>query len=168
MCLLASCRNARLTATRMLRIKKVCTYICERLDLISASVRSRSASIAGSRRSSADTGSAQGGAGTGGGGAGLTTSASALSMTSLAASASASASSSSASQDPSNRSRRPSESESNTGGEGEDSTAVTSTDLVEILCNDQVLPNGITLATCQRFYWRAGGDIRLEYRRKVV
>jgi WD repeat-containing protein 48 len=39
-------------------------------------------------------------------------------------------------------------------------------EMIEILCNDVVLPVDVTLAQCQRFYWRAGGDIKLEYRSK--
>ena len=41
-------------------------------------------------------------------------------------------------------------------------------EMIEILCNDAVLPVDVTLAQCQRFFWRAGGDIRLEYRMKKL
>ncbi|EPQ30005.1 uncharacterized protein PFL1_02678 [Pseudozyma flocculosa PF-1] len=69
--------NARLTATRCLRIKKTCAYVCEKLDL--ASPQSRANSIAASRRSSADAGLKKGPGG------GLASPSSHLSMTSLAA-----------------------------------------------------------------------------------
>ena len=115
--------NARLTATRCLRIKKTAAYVCEKLEIVSP--RSRAGSIAASRRSSVDRGSLR-------------------AMTALDATTPppAAAAAAAAAED-----RPPHE-------------------LVEILCNDQVLPNSMTLAQAQRFVFRASGDIRLEYRWK--
>lgn len=39
---------------------------------------------------------------------------------------------------------------------------------LEVLCNDKVLPNGMTLATLKATVWRASGDIQIQYRRKIV
>lgn len=41
-------------------------------------------------------------------------------------------------------------------------------DWLEVLCNDKVLPNGMTLATLKATVWRASGDIQIQYRRKSV
>ncbi len=30
-------------------------------------------------------------------------------------------------------------------------------EMIEILCNDTLLPVDVTLAQCQRFFWRSGG-----------
>uniref|UniRef100_V5E642 Uncharacterized protein n=2 Tax=Kalmanozyma brasiliensis (strain GHG001) TaxID=1365824 RepID=V5E642_KALBG len=110
--------NARLTATRCLRVKKACLYVAEKLEL--AAPRSRAVSINASRRNSVEAIAKPG----------------ALSMTKA-----------NTSQD-----------------EGE---TLAPHEMIEILCNDVVLPVDVTLAQCQRFFWRTGGDIRLEYRMKM-
>lgn len=35
---------------------------------------------------------------------------------------------------------------------------------IEILCNEVVLPLGITLATIRSFYWKKSSDVELKYR----
>lgn len=37
---------------------------------------------------------------------------------------------------------------------------------LEVLCNDKVLPNNMTLATLKATIWRSSGDIQITYRRK--
>lgn len=134
--------NARLTATRMLRIRKSCFYVAEKLELAPPH-GSRTHSIAGSRRPSAD--------------AGVTHSPSALSMTALAQSAASARTAQTHSRAASIRS-----------GAGEDyAPGQHPTELVEILCNEHVLPLDVTLAQVQRYYWRAGGDVELKYRRRT-
>ncbi len=116
--------NARLTATRCLRVKKACSYVAEKLEL--GSPRSRTASINASTRSSVDAAA--------GPGLGMTKNADAQGVQHNAA----------------------------VGAE------LAPHEMIEILCNDVVLPVDVTLAQCQRFYWRAGGDIKLEYRSKRI
>lgn len=141
--------NARLTATRMLRIRKSCFYVAEKLELAPPH-GSRTHSIAGSRRPSAD--------------AGVVKSPSALSMTALAQSV---ASSSRPGTSQSQSQSRAGSIRSGTGGGGggeEYAPGQHPTELVELLCNEQVLPLDVTLAQVQRYYWRAGGDVELKYR----
>ncbi|PWN49847.1 WD40 repeat-like protein [Violaceomyces palustris] len=148
--------SSRLSATRMLRIKKACAYVCEKLEL--ASSRSRNNSIAGSRRSSAEVGQRRVG--------GLTSPSSNLSMTSLAANMATSKSSNEPT--PTAHTTQTAESDhfpDSLNDEVEVHPAQPH-DIIEILCNDLVLPVNLTLAQCHRFYWRAGGDIKLEYRMK--
>lgn len=145
--------NARLTATRCLRIKKACLYVSEKLEL--SAPRSRTASINASRRSSVDAGGGGvkrglaspvvGGAGAQSGQHGSAGFAAGLSMTRADA------------------------------GQQQDKEAQDSIEqtlapheMIEILCNDAVLPVDVTLAQCQRFFWRTGGDIKLEYRMKKL
>lgn len=108
--------NARLTATQMLRIKKVSTYVVEKLGMQTS--RPRDDSIAGSRRPSA-------------------------APTAMSPSASSVGTAA--------------------GAQGATDTA-SAQDLVEILCDDVVLPPSLTLVQCRRFLWKQSGDIKLEYR----
>ncbi|SNX83705.1 uncharacterized protein MEPE_02412 [Melanopsichium pennsylvanicum] len=153
--------NARLTATRCLRIKKACSYVAEKLDL--AAPRSRAASINASRRSSVDANAAKRGA-------------EAPTVTNVAPSGAAGTS---VQQNTvkggigAGLSMTKADSQSKTpplGGSGwtgeEESNLMAPHELIEILCNDTVLPVDVTLAQCQRFFWRSSGDIRLEYRTK--
>ncbi|PVG01194.1 hypothetical protein CPB86DRAFT_805384 [Serendipita vermifera] len=39
-------------------------------------------------------------------------------------------------------------------------------DLYELLCNDVVIPNSMTLAAVKHFRWKSGGELVMEYRRK--
>ncbi|UTT96985.1 hypothetical protein NDA17_004669 [Ustilago hordei] len=126
--------NARLTATRCLRIKKACSYVAEKLEL--SAPRSRTASINASRRSSVEKKIATPAAV--GSGAGLN-------MT------------------PAAPQEKWSQAEGQEGGE-----AMAPHDMIEILCNDTLLPVDVTLAQVQRFYWRSGGDVKLEYRMKPI
>ncbi|CDU22947.1 uncharacterized protein SPSC_01577 [Sporisorium scitamineum] len=142
--------NARLTATRCLRIKKACLYVAEKLEL--SPPRSRTASINASRRSSVDANTAGVAAKRVSGlppnhAAGI---AAGLSMTRA---------------DPSVGAAARGQDEEGDDGERE---YVAPQDMIEILCNDVVLPLNVTLAQCQRFFWRSSGDIRLEYRMKKL
>ena len=151
--------NARLTATRCLRIKKACFYVAEKLEL--SSPRSRTASINASRRSSVDANAAkrvpplpqaqgQGVAAAHAGGIGA-----GLSMT----------------RTDSANGVQPADAAQGTGWNNDEENAgqqVAPHEMIEILCNDAVLPVDVTLAQCQRFFWRSGGDIRLEYRMRKV
>jgi len=40
-------------------------------------------------------------------------------------------------------------------------------DEYEILCNDVVLPNNMTLAAVRHYVWRQGGELMMQYRRKI-
>jgi hypothetical protein len=40
-------------------------------------------------------------------------------------------------------------------------------DLYELLCNDVVIPNSMTLAAVKHFRWKSGGELVMEYRKKT-
>ncbi|KAL9936561.1 hypothetical protein V8E36_004629 [Tilletia maclaganii] len=138
--------NVRLSATRMLRMRKISMYVCEKLDLLPA--RKHTDSIAGSVRSNTEG----------------TKTPSGLSMTTLS-------------------DRKGSAGHVSTlapGSTGHDDAAAAATELqaqerarielaksIEILYGGIVLRPEMTLAQCQRFYHRAGGDIKLEYRQRT-
>lgn len=159
--------NARLTATRLLRMKKISTYVCEKLGL--SSPRSRNNSIAGSRRSSTDAGNAL-----------SSSQGSALSMTALAAKAVVNDQNSSSSPPKDNQTNGTAASNASISSSSSSSTTPAHTqylsllaqgiaqphECVEILVNGKVLPPNATLAQCQRFWWRTPEDIKLEYRWK--
>lgn len=142
--------NARLTATRCLRIKKACSYVAEKLELTAP--RSRTASINASRRSSVDANSAKR-TGSGAQTPTLTSSATAAGQLSMTRADSSSLVSQEA---------------QNAWEVAAQQSQLAPHEMIEILCNDAVLPVDVTLAQCQRFFWRAGGDIRLEYRMKKL
>ncbi|TKY87658.1 hypothetical protein EX895_003239 [Sporisorium graminicola] len=141
--------NARLTATRCLRVKKACLYVAEKLEL--SPPRSRTASINASRRSSVDTGGANGVVGA--------KRASGVPQHHVTAGIAAGLSMTRA-DSPTGHDQE--------GYDGAEEVHVAPQDMIEILCNDVVLPLSVTLAQCQRFFWRSGGDIRLEYRMKKL
>lgn len=142
--------NARLTATRMLRMKKVCAYICEKLQVTPAAAkvddaRSRApsivaASIQGSRRPSMESSSAP---------TSPHPAAAAIlpPLTQIRASTTAAAASEAA-------------------GRHHEEHELTPVEMVEILCNDVVLSPHATLAQVQRFAWKGPmtSDVKLEYR----
>ncbi|SJX65915.1 uncharacterized protein SRS1_16468 [Sporisorium reilianum f. sp. reilianum] len=141
--------NARLTATRCLRVKKACLYVAEKLEL--SPPRSQTTSINASRRSSVDANGANGGA-------------AAKRMSGLPPAHHAAGIAAGLSM-----TRADSSMGEGADGEGEaEAEQVAPQDMIEILCNDAVLPLNVTLAQCQRFFWRTGGDIRLEYRMKKL
>ncbi|UZJ57017.1 hypothetical protein CBS101457_006337 [Exobasidium rhododendri] len=135
--------NSRLTATKMLRIKKACSYVAEKLDIIkdgNVSTKSRANSIIASRRGSvanlAETGSSSTPSATN----------NALSMTSKKLSTLKN---------------------NNTSSETlnkEQSGEVEGFEIIEILCNGILIPPHCTLSHVQRFYWRSSSPIKLEYR----
>lgn len=147
--------NARLTATRCLRIRKACYYVVEKLEL--SAPRSRTASINASRRSSVDA-SAAGTKRTPG--SALPGSVAPAQHTS--AGIAAALSMTRADVPPTWQHAQ------NADGQAMVEPMLDAHEMIEILCNDVVLPVEVTLAQCQRFYWRSGGDIRLEYRIKNV
>ncbi|PWN39402.1 hypothetical protein IE81DRAFT_369128 [Ceraceosorus guamensis] len=167
--------NARLTATRMLRIKKTCAYVAEKLEMI-ASTDSRNNSIAGSRRASADApaSASNGGdetkkstAGSSGAKRSLG-SAIGLSGASTAASAtSGKATSGSAGSSPPTSAQAAILATQNATSATATATEQDATELIEILCNDEVVPLHVTLAQVQRFWWKSGGDVELQYRHKA-
>ncbi|SPO25251.1 uncharacterized protein UTRI_02633_B [Ustilago trichophora] len=143
--------NARLTATRCLRVKKACFYVAEKLEL--SSPRSRTASINASRRSSVD----------------AATNAAKRTPTQVAQAPSVAAGLSMTRTDSNGVHQQLAEQRA-ADGKGEEAyqQQMAPHEMIEILCNDVVLPVDVTLAQCQRFFWRSGGDIRLEYRMKKL
>ncbi|CAD6963969.1 unnamed protein product [Tilletia controversa] len=128
--------SVRLSATRMLRMRKVSMYVCEKLDLMPA--RRHQDSIALSIRSNVDgTRTPQG-----------------LSMTAVP-------------------NRSPGAGTSHAGQSASDEAAEQELARLELAKSIEILFGGIvlkpesTLAQCQRFYHRAGGDIKLEYRQRL-
>lgn len=121
--------EAKLTATRMLRLSKASLYVCEKLGyvvrdpaastLANGGSSSAASIVGGSRRPSA------------------TNLAAAAGMTPATPAASG----------------------------GSDASPLRPQDL-ELSCNGTVLDGDITLLQVQRFFWRQGGDVRIEYRRK--
>jgi WD repeat-containing protein 48 len=130
----------------MLRIKKSCAYVAEKLELAHTS-SSRNHSIAGSRRPSVDPTSP------------LHRASSGLSMTALANAANAAAA---------KRRGEASSPPSAASSVRSMSHLPDAVDLIEILCNDIVLPLNTTLAEVQRFYWRSSGDPELRYRSRII
>ncbi|KAK0543011.1 hypothetical protein OC845_006343 [Tilletia horrida] len=139
--------NVRLSATRMLRMRKVSMYVCEKLDLMPA--RKHQDSIAGSVRSNNE-----GGANAGRQGAGLNMTALSNPNTAGAAASSTSLNSQGAST-------------TNEDAAEQEQARLEFAKSIEILHGNIVLKPEMTLAQCQRFYHRAGGDIRLEYRQRA-
>ncbi|CAO1622091.1 unnamed protein product [Parajaminaea phylloscopi] len=134
--------EAKLTATKMIRLVKVSQYICEKLGHSSTAVfsnntesaaHSRAASIAGgSRRPSAEN---------------LTTG------TGLGVSSAL------------RKQRLPSVA-STTDGDELDLAPITPQTLV-LTCNGTVLDPYTTLIQIARFYWKSSGDVRIGYRRRL-
>lgn len=147
--------NARLTATRCLRIKKACFYVAEKLEL--AAPRSRAVSINASRRSSVDAGGVKRTPGSPLAGG------TAPPAQHMSAGIAAGLSMTRANVSPAGQHGHQEE-----GTHSVPEQTLAPHELIEILCNDVVLPLDVTLAQCQRFFWRTGGDIRLEYRMKKL
>lgn len=140
-------RNARLTANRNLRLKKVCHYVADKLGLHGASTADAAGanhrhsgvpSIAGSSdgQSTKSSQSARGSAAGGSDGAG-----SSSGVGQAVASLSSASSSVVDGFDPE--------------------------DELEVLVGDVVLPLGMTLAAARTYYWKQGGDLVVQYRPKV-
>lgn len=153
--------NARLTATRLLRMKKVSSYVSEKLGF--SVPKSRNNSIAGSRRSSADANALGNAHGSG------------LSMTALAAKAATEKVNSSLSSSPNGIAPSNASTSSSTSNPISLRSHYVSLmaqgviqphECIEILVSGKVLPSDATLAQCQRFWWKTPEDIKLEYRWK--
>ena len=128
--------NFRLTATKMLRMKKACAYVADKLNILDEGndeARSRANSIIASRRSSASTTEP------------ITNGAIHHPFLSMSATP-------------------PSVPSSTLGEEGDEK--IEAHEIIELLCNGVVLPARCTLAQVQRFYWKSSNVIRLEYRWK--
>lgn len=137
--------EAKLTATRLLRLSKASLYVCEKLGYVVGADEATTLT-------QPPQGQAQGQASGGGKGNSSTSRAASIvggsrrpSAVNLAGTAAATA----------------------TG----DSTATASFSPlhpadVELICNDTLLDGDLTLLQVQRFFWRQGGDVRIEYRRK--
>ncbi|KAE8233981.1 hypothetical protein CF326_g978 [Tilletia indica] len=128
--------SVRLSATRMLRMRKVSMYVCEKLDLLPA--RKHQDSIAGSIRSNVD------GTRTG----------TSLGMTAMPGRANSTSGTSQIGQSVSDEATE------------QELARLELAKSIEILYGGIVLKPESTLAQCQRFYHRAGGDIKLEYRQR--
>ncbi|KAK0566541.1 hypothetical protein OC844_000686 [Tilletia horrida] len=142
--------NVRLSATRMLRMRKVSMYVCEKLDLLPA--RKHADSIAGSIRSNAESG---------------TKTPQGLNMTALTPSArNGGRSAANVARSVSSLSQTGSSMADEAAAAEHEQARVELARSIEILHGGIVLRPEITLAQCQRFYHRAGGDIKLEYRQR--
>ncbi len=144
----------------MLRMKKVATYVAEKLEL--QLPRGREDSIAGSRRPSV---------------APPSSSATATGSTGATMAMSKSTSSAAAPRLPvphGASSLAPPPAADAAGGAGavagageeKESTTLPAHEAIEILCDEVLLPPELTLVQCRRFLWKQSGDIKLEYRLK--
>lgn len=156
--------DAKLTATRMLRLSKASQYVCEKLGFVAPSVKtpsqSRAASIfGGSRRPSLEgrTGKVVSS------GFGMTSSTTNSPLASPALRGTASPMGS-----PSAR---------GTPSRGTAKRGMTADELeleplgpkdLELVCNGHVLDPDLTLMQVARFYWKSSGDVTIEYRRKAT
>lgn len=131
-------RNARLSATRMLRMRKACHYVAEKLELESWKQRQRHQALLEERH--AHTSAAQSSTG-------LTRSTTKLSLSSNSSSYTHL---------------------QHAGGDGIEEPTLLPEDEVEILCNNEPVPLNITLAACAKFCYGKAGDVYLTYRRREL
>lgn len=152
--------NARLTATRMLRIKKACGFVADKLQLFDDETgggqRSGLTSIAVSRRSSA---SAQATSGVGAL-AGL------ASRTIVSSGEAAGNSDGNLPSNKSSSSRTEAAADASATAAPRVPAGADPSDVIELLCNDTVVPPHATLAQVHRYLWKSGSPIKLEYRWK--
>lgn len=133
--------NARLSATRMLRMRKACHYVAEKLELESWKQRQRHQAALEERN-------AANGASHGSSSGGLTRTSTKLSLSS------------------STSSYTHLQHAAEDGGLEE--PTLLPEDEVEILCNGEPVPLNITLAACAKFCYGKGGDVYLTYRRREL
>lgn len=123
----------------MLRMRKACHYVAEKLELESWKQRRRYQALLEDRHAAS------------GGASQLTSD---LTRSSTKSSLSSSTSSYANLQ--------------NVAGEGIEEPTLLPEDEVEILCNDQPVPLNITLAACAKFCYGKAGDVYLTYRRREL
>ncbi|KZP25889.1 WD40 repeat-like protein [Athelia psychrophila] len=130
--------QSKLTASRFLRVRKLCSHVQDKLDRMS---HSAATSKPGSPRSSVDSKKPHSG-----------------SMSPPAPHSHSTAHSSTASPSPSIFSSRTLDGKER-GEKAED--------MYEILCNDTLLPLDMTLAAVRQYVWRQSGELTMHYRRRA-
>lgn len=157
--------EAKLTATKMLRVSRASIYLCEKLGYVDQQGKtySRQGSISGgSRRPSTDASGAATPSASAGGAASNRGHASALSMTKVESALNSPPGSPSAQSELAARTASPSQ-----------APAASNTSFaqppvpeeIELLCNGVVLHPDTTLAQVARFYWKGpGSEPKVEYR----
>lgn len=157
--------DAKLTATKMLRVSRAAIYLCEKLGYVDQQGRtySRQGSIfGGSRRPSTDASGAATPSAGAGGAAFNRGHGSALSMTKLESALNPPPGSSSSRADFVTQAGSPFQAP---GGADAPSAQPPVPEEIELLCNGVVLHPDTTLAQVARFYWKGpGSEPKVEYR----